>query len=193
MCFYCFEVLEAALRKQNVVNQPNFTNQPYPLFVTWWKIDQNKKKSLRGCIGTFNTKINLHTGLRDFAIKSAFKDSRFPPITLDEFSKLIVDVSLLFDFEKARGYLDWTVGVHGIEIEFTNEKGSVVTATFLPEVASEQGWDRLQTIDKLIRKGGFKELITTELRQSIKLTRYRSQIIEMSYSEYSSRKYNQIL
>jgi hypothetical protein len=31
------------------------------------------------------------------------------------------------------------VGVHGIRIEFINEKGSKRTATYLPEVAKEQG------------------------------------------------------
>jgi len=31
------------------------------------------------------------------------------------------------------------VGVHGIRIEFFNEKGSKRTATYLPEVAKEQG------------------------------------------------------
>ena len=31
------------------------------------------------------------------------------------------------------------VGTHGIRIEFLNEKGHKKTATFLPEVASEQG------------------------------------------------------
>lgn len=42
-------------------------------------------------------------------------------------------------FEDARGYLDWTIGVHGIRIEFINERGSKRTATYLPKVAIEQG------------------------------------------------------
>lgn len=71
--------------------------------------------------------------------KSAFKDSRFSPITRDEFSKLHVSVSILRHFEDGSDYLDWEVGVHGIRIEFHNEKGSKRTATYLPEVAPEQG------------------------------------------------------
>lgn len=36
------------------------------------------------------------------------------------------------------------MGVHGIRIEFFNEKGSKRTATYLPEVAKEQGkWNRV--------------------------------------------------
>lgn len=106
-----------------------------PLFVTW-KIGKDRR--LRGCIGTFNA-MNLQSGLREYAITSAFKDSRFNPITRDEFPKLSVSVSILRHFEDGNDYLDWEVGVHGIRIEFTNEKGSKRTATYLPEVAPEQG------------------------------------------------------
>ncbi|XP_023220534.1 AMMECR1-like protein [Centruroides sculpturatus] len=37
----------------------------------------------------------------------AFKDSRFSPITRDEFPKLHVSVSILRHFEDAMDYLDW--------------------------------------------------------------------------------------
>lgn len=83
--------------------------------------------------------MNLQSGLREYAITSAFKDSRFNPITRDEFPKLSVSVSILRHFEDGNDYLDWEVGVHGIRIEFINEKGSKRTATYLPEVAPEQG------------------------------------------------------
>lgn len=43
------------------------------------------------------------------------------------------------NFEEAADYLDWTVGVHGIRIEFLSERGSKRSATYLPKVASEQG------------------------------------------------------
>lgn len=43
------------------------------------------------------------------------------------------------NFEEADNYLDWTIGVHGIRIEFLNERGSKRSATYLPKVASEQG------------------------------------------------------
>lgn len=46
------------------------------------------------------------------------------------------------------------------------------------------GWDQIQTIDSLLRKGGYRANITPETRKSIKLTRYRSQEIQMNYKEY---------
>ncbi|XP_018395207.1 PREDICTED: ubiquitin-like-specific protease ESD4, partial [Cyphomyrmex costatus] len=65
-------------------------------------------------------------------------DSRFNPITRDELSRLHVSVSILRHFEDGVDYLDWEVGVHGIRIEFHNEKGNKRTATYLPSVAMEQ-------------------------------------------------------
>lgn len=69
---------------------------------------------------------------------SAFNDSRFAPITLNEVPSLQCGVSLLIDFEKARNYLDWDVGIHGIRIEFYYN-GRRLSAVYLPEVAVEQG------------------------------------------------------
>ncbi|XP_039633527.1 AMME syndrome candidate gene 1 protein isoform X3 [Perca fluviatilis] len=118
----------------------------------------------------------------------ALKDSRFPPMTRDELPRLFCSVSLLTNFEDVGDYLDWEVGVHGIRIEFFNEKGSKRTATYLPEVAKEQGWDHIQTIDSLLRKGGYKAPITNDFRKTIKLTRYRSEKLTMGYAEYIAHR-----
>lgn len=180
MCIFCFDVLHNELLSVGEPRRPNFTNQAYPLFVTW-KIGKDKR--LRGCIGTFSA-MDLHSGLREYAITSALKDSRFSPITREELPRLTVSVSILQDFEEARGHLDWSIGVHGIRIEFVNERGARRTATYLPQVAPEQGWDQIQTIDSLLRKGGFRGAITQETRRSIKLTRYTSTECQMSFNEY---------
>lgn len=46
------------------------------------------------------------------------------------------------------------------------------------------GWDQIQTIDSLLRKGGFRGAITPVVRSSIKLIRYTSQEIHMTYQSY---------
>lgn len=46
------------------------------------------------------------------------------------------------------------------------------------------GWDRVQTIDSLLRKGGYKGTISNDVRRSIKLTRYQSEKMTVSYQEY---------
>ncbi|XP_036290349.1 AMMECR1-like protein [Pipistrellus kuhlii] len=180
MCCYCFDVLYCHLRGFPQPPRPGFTNDPFPLFVTW---EAGRDQQLRGCMGTFSA-LSLHSGLRGYALISALRDSRFPPLTPRELPTLSCSVSLLTDFEEARDYLDWEVGVHGILIEFVDEKGVQGTATYLPEVAEGQGWDHVQTIDSLLRKGGFEGPITSEFRETLRLTRYRSEKVTVRYAEY---------
>lgn len=181
MCYYCFDVLVNHLnRTPNAHIKPTFTNDQYPLFVTW---TAGRDKRLRGCIGTFKA-MSLHSGLKDYALQSALRDDRFDPINRNELKNLHVSVSLLINFEEAKDYLDWQVGVHGIKIEFYTERGGLRSATFLPEVASEHNWTQLETIDALLRKGGFRDQITPEVRQSITLTRYQSEKISANFRDY---------
>lgn len=59
-------------------------------------IFQKKTNELRGCIGTYlPTKENIAKEIIDNAISAGFKDPRFPPLTLDELSKVYLEVSLL--------------------------------------------------------------------------------------------------
>ncbi|EFN76081.1 AMMECR1-like protein [Harpegnathos saltator] len=186
MGFYCFDVLYCQLHQLDPPKPPNFSNEAFPLFVTW---TIGKDMRLRGCIGTFNA-MHLHAGLREYATTSAFKDSRFNPITREELPRLHVSVSILRHFEDGVDYLDWEIGVHGIRIEFHNEKGNKRTATYLPDVATEQGWDQIQTIDSLLHKGGYKGLVTPDIRRSLKLTRYQSEKVTVSYQDYMTHWHN---
>lgn len=185
MCYHCFDSLYAHLHRTSTPTSNktaskslSFTNDPYPLFVTW----RGANASLRGCIGTFNP-TPLHSGLQEYALTAA-RDSRFAPITRDEFTDLQVCVSLLLNFEDGAHYQDWTVGVHGIRIEFRTEAGSKRNATYLPEVAHEHGWSRVETVDSLLRKGGYKGPITEAVREGVRLTRYTSEKISVSYRDY---------
>jgi len=112
------------------------------------------------------------------------KDSRFNPITPIELPQLEVSVSLLCHFENAKGYLDWEIGTHGVRIEFKDERGHKKTATFLPEVPLEQGWNKTETIDMLLRKGGYRGNVTNEVRERIILVRYQSEKVSVGYNEY---------
>ena len=71
---------------------------------------------------------------------SAFQDRRFEPIAAREVPSLRCSVSLLVCYETAAHAFDWVVGTHGILIKFQDKKGKHYSATYLPEVASEQGW-----------------------------------------------------
>lgn len=188
MCYYCFDVLHNYLYRTGSIMTPTFPNEKFPLFVTWKSQGSHgEAKRLRGCVGTFAAK-SLHNGLKEFALTSALSDRRFSPISKKELPRLYCSISLLADFEPGNDYKDWTIGVHGIRILFLNNEGTATTATYLPEVIVEQGWDHEEAIDSLLRKGGFRGPISMLVRQSIQLTRYKSHKFTVSHEEYLKHK-----
>ncbi|KAK7528060.1 AMMECR1 domain-containing protein [Phyllosticta citriasiana] len=127
--------------------------EAHPLFVTWNTVSRGGSKSLRGCIGTFEAQ-ELADGLRSYALTSAFDDSRFPPITSRELPTLSCSVTLLTNFQPASSALSWELGRHGLRISFTYH-GRRYGATYLPDVAKEQGWTKEETVVSLMRKAGW--------------------------------------
>ncbi|PKC16031.1 hypothetical protein RhiirA5_370160 [Rhizophagus irregularis] len=180
-CVYCFDVLVAYLEGRMPL-EPEFENNQYPLFVTWNIVNHGQTR-LRGCIGNFEP-LPLHSGLKEYAITSAIHDRRFSPVTIRELPHLTCGVSLLTNFEDAKDYLDWEIGVHGIWIEFVDDHNRRRTATYLPEVTEEQGWTKEEAIDSLLRKGGYNGRITDKIRSRIVLTRYQSAKYVVTYQEY---------
>jgi uncharacterized protein (TIGR00296 family) len=178
MGYVCFDALNSKLNNVELPSLPDIGNESYPMFVTW-QIGNTKK--LRGCIGTFSA-TPLLQGLKEYAIISALQDTRFNPIAAEELPKLHVSVSILCQFEDATDFLDWELGVHGIRIY--SDVLPHKSATYLPEVARDQGWNKVQTVDSLLRKGGFNGLINDDVRKAIKLVRYCSEKVSVSYADY---------
>ncbi|KAJ7499251.1 alport syndrome [Mycena latifolia] len=208
-CFHAFDALYCALTSAPPI-APQFADDKYPLFVTWNTRSSRPGRSprLRGCIGSFEP-LSLHDGLQEFALISAFRDHRFRKIDKSELESLECAVSLLTDFEDAESYLDWTVGVHGISITFahpsllTSSSSSgapsplssstylprvtsrqTFTATYLPDVIPEQGWDKIEAVDSAIQKAGWSGSITEDIRRSVKLRRYQSKMCVVGWDEY---------
>jgi AmmeMemoRadiSam system protein A len=93
------------------------------------------KGSLRGCIGTLTSQEALVQNVRENALNAAFRDPRFSPLTMDEFKRTAVEVSVLSPPEPL-AYADpedllarIRPGVDGLILR----KGAA-SATFLPQV-----------------------------------------------------------
>ena len=123
MCMQCFNVLLQELLGGFKCSEDDFMQSISPsticpLFVTWEKSScLNTDYSLRGCIGTLSP-CNLSSSLSKYAKISAFQDSRFNPISLEEVANLRVTVSLLVRFQQCSDCFEWDVGVHGIILKF---------------------------------------------------------------------------
>ncbi|KAI5648385.1 hypothetical protein M9H77_34390 [Catharanthus roseus] len=183
MVVYCFDTLLAHYNSEETP-APAFDGGQHPLFVTWKKLVNGGEPRLRGCIGTLEARC-LINGFKDYALTSALRDRRFPPIQPKELPYLECTVSILTNYETANHYLDWEIGVHGMIIEFTDPADNTRrSATYLPEVAAHEGWTKIEAIDSLMRKAGYTGTITESLRKRIRLTRYQSTLFTMHYSDY---------
>ena len=128
--------------------------ESYPLFVTWNTISRTSgDKRLRGCIGTFDA-LPLEAGLQSYSLTSAFEDTRFSPIPSALISSLSCSLTLLANFEPCSDAMDWVLGRHGLRISFTY-RGRRHGATYLPDVAVEQGWNKEETVESLMKKAGW--------------------------------------
>ncbi|CAD5216474.1 unnamed protein product [Bursaphelenchus okinawaensis] len=187
MPVYCFDVIITKLQKGSSPPVPSsIPNDNFPLFVTWKK-GNGHHLDLRGCIGTFSVNLPLHKGLTDYAKISAFEDSRFRPISLTEVPQLHCTVSLLVKFEQAPNYRDWIIGTHGVHIYF-KQNGQNLSAVYLPEVVEEQGWDHVETLNQLMKKGGWKGQITENDRLAVRVERFQSEKLTLSYQDYLAQK-----
>jgi len=137
-----------------ITARPRHLEEPsYPLFVTWNTVSKNGQKSLRGCIGTFEAQ-ELAQGLKSYALTSAFDDTRFSPIPASLLPSLSCSLTLLGNFEPCEDAMDWVLGTHGLRIAFVH-RGRRYGATYLPDVAVEQGWTKEETVESLMRKAGW--------------------------------------
>jgi AMME syndrome candidate gene 1 protein len=62
--------------------------------------------------------------------------------------------------------------------------GRDYSATYLPEVAADQGWDQQTTVSSLIRKAGFHGPISDDLLARVQCTRYQSSKHRLTFEEY---------
>lgn len=157
-----------------------------PLFVTWNTTSGRHGHSLRGCIGTFEAQ-ELEDGLASYALTSALEDTRFHPIALRELPTLEVAVTLLTDFEDAEGPMDWELGTHGLRISFFYH-GRRYGATYLPDVAVEQGWTKEETVVSLMRKAGWVGKKDRWQEVELKVVRYQGKKESLEYGEYKRWK-----
>lgn len=115
---------------------------------------------------------------------SAFDDTRFPPISQPELPTLEAAVTFLTDFTPISDPFNWTIGTHGLRISFTYHTRRY-NATYLPNVAEEQGWNREETVVSLMRKAGWTGR-SSEWKKvgDLKVVRYEGKKASVGYEEW---------
>jgi len=109
----------------------------------------HKKGDLRGCIGMLEARAPLDETIREMAEAAALRDWRFTPVTPDELKDLDIEISVLSPLRKINDINEIRVGEHGIWITKGSYRG-----VLLPQVATEQGYDRMMFLQQTCRKAG---------------------------------------
>ncbi len=104
---------------------------------------------LRGCIGRISSTKSLLQTVKEVAVSSAFEDPRFPPVTRSEWPSIRIEISVLSPLRRVEGPQAVCVGTHGVLI-----RSGFSSGLLLPQVATEQGWDRDTFLAHACRKAG---------------------------------------
>jgi uncharacterized protein (TIGR00296 family) len=92
-------------------------------------------------------------------------------------------VTLLTDFEPVSDAMDWIIGKHGLRISFSYH-GKRLGATYLPDVAAEQGWTKEETLISLMRKAGWSGRKDDWKNISLNVVRYQGSNAKLAYGEF---------
>lgn len=73
-------------------------------------------------------------------------------------------------------------------MEITGADGELYESTFLPEVAEEQEWDQMETLQELLEKAEFEEADLEDVLDRVRITTYESIVCKLSYQEYAAMR-----
>jgi len=112
-------------------------------------ISPASKGALRGCIGNIIGQKPLYRLVYRLAQESAFHDPRFLPLSYEELPHIKIEISILSVPYTIKTPDEIVVGRDGVLLTCKRHR-----AVFLPQVATEQGWDRETMLNHLAMKAG---------------------------------------
>jgi len=104
----------------------------------------HEQGELRGCIGTLEATQPLGEAVVSAAASAATRDPRFLPVQASEAADLHIEISVLSPMREVTDPEEIVCGTHGVLVEQHGRSG-----VFLPQVATEQGWDRETMLTEL--------------------------------------------
>lgn len=109
----------------------------------------HRKGQLRGCIGTFSAQNPLEETIQEMARAAAFQDPRFTPVQAREVPEIDIEISALTPMREVQDLEEIEVGRHGLYV-----MDGPFSGVLLPQVATEQGWDRQTFLEQTCIKAG---------------------------------------
>jgi AmmeMemoRadiSam system protein A len=125
-------------------------------------------KDLRGCIGYPESDLPLTDVVERCAVSAATSDPRFPAVSVPEWPRVEIEISVLGPIEPVAEMSEIEIGRHGLIAELGRRRGLL-----LPQVATEWGWDREEFVAHTCVKAGLPK---DAWRQGAKLYRFEAEV-----------------
>ncbi|MCX6827485.1 MAG: AmmeMemoRadiSam system protein B [candidate division Zixibacteria bacterium] len=104
---------------------------------------------LRGCIGLIRAMTPLYEVISEMACAAAFDDPRFESLDKGELEDIEIEISVLSPLIRVEDPQEIIIGRDGLMIIFSGHSGLL-----LPQVATENGWDRITFLEQTCLKAG---------------------------------------
>lgn len=129
--------------KPDAAVQDSRFNEKTGVFITL-----KRGEVMRGCRGTTKPVTSLASGVIDMTASSA-RDPRFQPVQQSELGDIKIEISILGSLKKIDSINEIEVGKHGIYLCVDE-----ACAVYLPQIATENNWDREELLRQVSRKAG---------------------------------------
>jgi AmmeMemoRadiSam system protein A len=106
------------------------------------------------------------------ALQAAFNDQRFSPLSKDELAQVTIEISALTPYKPIKSEAEIILGRDGVVIRKSGKQ-----AVFLPQVATEQGWNKEELLDNLCRKAGLQ---AGDWKQGAQLSTFQAEVFDES-------------
>ena len=191
------KAIEAYLRSGEVIKPP--PNTPEKLFrlgMSFVTILEYPSNELRGCIGYTQAFEPLVKNVINAAIAAATQDPRFPPMSIEELGRVIIEVSVLSEPKEVNRkgielVKEVAIGRDGLIVDYGMYKGLL-----LPEVPIDYCWDEETFLSETCLKAGLEP--DCWLSNKVRIFRYytktfrelepEGEIIERNLKEEYRRK-----
>ncbi|MBI5473127.1 MAG: AmmeMemoRadiSam system protein A [Ignavibacteriae bacterium] len=127
-------------------------------------------RELRGCIGYIESKKPLFHVVAEVAVKAAFDDPRFPPMTTEEFENATIEISILSPLERISSSNEIEIGTHGLVVACGPRRGLL-----LPQVAIEHELDRQEFLDATFQKAGLA--ISRQYSSDVEIYSFQAEVV----------------
>lgn len=124
---------------------------------------------LRGCIGILDARRPLIDSVVDAAVAAATRDHRFSRLTQRELDEADLEISVLGSFVKVSDPQEIVIGRDGLYLQAGRQSGLL-----LPQVATEQHWDREELLHHICLKAGLAP--GTWRRADARLERFTAEV-----------------